>query len=134
MASRGVGRADVAGRSGKSAGARAHGIIPPRRAALSVVAFLILAGVFASVSPLAAQPLTPLTPQAVAVTADPAGTDSLDSSDSLEARAPASRADTARVVMHHFNHRQQIITGSAIMAALVSVMVVMNNYNPRVPQ
>jgi hypothetical protein len=42
-----------------------------------------------------------------------------------------SRADTARVTRHHFNHREQIIAGTAIMTALGMMMVLMNNYNPR---
>lgn len=86
--------------------------------------------VLLSWSALFAQPLTPLAPPPAPVTA---AADSARA-DSLEAGTPVARADTARVVMHHFNHRQQIITGGAIMAALAAVMVVMNNYNPRVPQ
>lgn len=42
-----------------------------------------------------------------------------------------SRSDTVLVVKHHFNHRQQIITGSVIMSCLMLMMVTMNNYNPR---
>jgi hypothetical protein len=45
-----------------------------------------------------------------------------------------NRADTAKVVMHSFDHRKQLITGGAIMATMVTIMVVMNNYNPQVPQ
>lgn len=83
--------------------------------------------------PVPAQPLTPLVPPpappapSVEAVTDSAQADSL-------AALPVARADTARVVMHHFNHRQQIITGGAIMTALAAIMVVMNNYNPRVPQ
>lgn len=88
-------------------------------ARISMVALLL------SFSLVPAQTLTPVLPPPVA--ADSARADSA-------ARKPVARADTARVVMHHFNHRQQLITGSAIMATLVGIMVVMNNYNPRVPQ
>jgi hypothetical protein len=52
------------------------------------------------------------------------------SADSVAAK-PVSRADTAKVVKHHFNHRQQIITGGAVMASLAAIMTVMNNYNPQ---
>ena len=41
------------------------------------------------------------------------------------------RVDTVVVVKHQFNHREQIITGSVIMACLVGILAVMNNYNPR---
>jgi hypothetical protein len=83
----------------------------------------------ASLVPLSAQTLTPVAPAKSAT----ALADSLKA-DSLAAAKPKTRADTARVVMHHFNHRQQLITGGAIMATMISIMVVMNNYNPRVPQ
>lgn len=79
-------------------------------------------------SPLPAQTLTPLAP----VSPPPAAADSARVDSAAAKRV--MRADTARVVMHNFNHRQQLITGGAIMATLVSIMVVMNNYNPRVPQ
>lgn len=42
-----------------------------------------------------------------------------------------SREDTTLIVKHHFNHRQQIITGSVIMACMAAIVVVMNNYNPQ---
>ena len=51
-------------------------------------------------------------------------------SDSL-AKGPKSRSDSVIVVKHHFNHREQIITGSVIMTCLALMMVAMNNYNPR---
>jgi hypothetical protein len=80
-------------------------------------------------SVLSAQPLTPVThPASQKSMADSAKADS-----TARAAVVTARADTARVVMHHFNHRQQIITGGSIMAALIGVVVVMNNYNPRVP-
>jgi len=41
------------------------------------------------------------------------------------------RVDTVAVVKPQFNHREQIITGSVIMACLVGMLAVMNNYNPR---
>jgi len=44
---------------------------------------------------------------------------------------PKSRADSVLVVKHSFNHRQQIITGSAVMSCLALMLVIMNNYNPR---
>ncbi len=44
---------------------------------------------------------------------------------------PKSRSDSVKVVKHAFNHRQQIITGSVVMACLAMIMVTMNNYNPR---
>ncbi len=97
-----------------------------RRISLLLAVFLVLA-LFLS---LPAQPLTPV-----------AQTRSLTSlSDSLRAdslarakQGLARRVDTAKVVMHHFDHKQQIITGGSIMACLIGIMVVMNNYNPRVP-
>jgi hypothetical protein len=52
--------------------------------------------------------------------------------DSLSARrGGVSRVDTTLIVKHHFNHRQQIITGSVIMACMAAMVVVMNNYNPQ---
>ncbi len=42
-----------------------------------------------------------------------------------------SRADSAHIVKRSFNHRQQIIAGSVVMACIAGVLVVMNNYNPR---
>jgi hypothetical protein len=42
-----------------------------------------------------------------------------------------ARADTIVVVKHQFNHREQIITGSVIMACLAGMFAIMNNYNPR---
>jgi hypothetical protein len=78
-----------------------------------------------------AQPMTPVgiqrSPSAVA---DSLRADSLAQANS---KKTGLRADTAKVVMHHFNHKQQIITGGSIMACLIGIMVVMNNYNPRVP-
>jgi hypothetical protein len=41
-----------------------------------------------------------------------------------------SRADTVVVIKHEFNHKEQIIGGSVIMACLVGILAVMNNYNP----
>jgi hypothetical protein len=80
---------------------------------------------------LSAQPLTPVSMQrSPAVVADSLKADSLAREKSAKT---GSRTDTAKVVMHHFNHKQQIITGGSIMACLVGIMVVMNNYNPRVP-
>ncbi len=51
------------------------------------------------------------------------------SSDS--AKIAVGRADSVVIVKHHFNHREQIITGSVIMTCLVSMMAIMNNYNPK---
>ena len=92
--------------------------------ALCLLLFVVFALAQAQVPP-ASQPVAPsLTPIPQAVP------DSLRP-DSLAARRAATRADTTLIVKHNFNHRQQIITGSAIMAGLAMVMVVMNNYNPR---
>jgi hypothetical protein len=44
---------------------------------------------------------------------------------------PKSRSDSVIVVKHRFNHREQIVTGSVIMACLALMLVAMNNYNPR---
>ena len=82
---------------------------------------VMLALVFPLAAALPPSAVTPM-PQAVP--------DSLRA-DSVAARRGVSRADTTLIIKHHFNHRQQIITGSAIMAGLAMVMVVMNNYNPR---
>ena len=58
--------------------------------------------------------------------------DSLKSpQDTLAKALPKSRSDSVIVVKHHFNHREQIITGSVIMTCLALMMVAMNNYNPR---
>ena len=65
-----------------------------------------------------------------------ARTDSLSRAahaDSVAARGGTFRSDTTFIVKHHFNHRQQIITGSVIMACLATMVVVMNNYNPQGP-
>jgi hypothetical protein len=80
-------------------------------------------------TPLSAQKLTPVAPLPTVLAVQ----DSLKA-DSARANKRVTRADTARVVMHSFNHKQQLITGGAIMATMVSIMVVMNNYNPRIPQ
>lgn len=97
-------------------------IVPVR---LPTLFLLFLATLFVS---LPAQPLTPVAqPRSLTALSDSLKADSLAQAKSR------SRADTSKVVMHHFNHRQQIITGGAIMACLVGIMVVMNNYNPRVP-
>jgi hypothetical protein len=80
---------------------------------------------------ISAQPLTPVSLQrSPTAVADSLKADSLARAKSAKT---GLRADTAKVVMHHFNHKQQIITGGSIMACLVGIMVVMNNYNPRVP-
>ena len=52
-------------------------------------------------------------------------------SDSVLASKPKARSDSVIVVKHHFNHQEQIITGSVIMTCLALMMVAMNNYNPR---
>jgi hypothetical protein len=91
-----------------------------------VRAALLLLFVLTAYLILPAQPLTPVAPSSPAV-GDTTGVDS------AVVVKPVLRGDTARVVMHQHNHRQQIITGGAIMATLIGVMVVMNNYNPRVP-
>jgi hypothetical protein len=97
---------------------------------------------FTALSIATAQPLTPVAspggpasrlvgaaasdsaPSAVRVAGDSAAA----------ASGPKSRADTAQIVKHHFNHRQQIITGGVIMACMAMIMTVMNNYNPQVQQ
>jgi hypothetical protein len=81
---------------------------------------ILVAGLF---SLLSAQPqLTPM-PRALA--------DSLRADSLSAARGPVSREDTTLIVKHNFNHRQQIITGSVIMACAAAIIVVMNNYNPQ---
>jgi hypothetical protein len=42
-----------------------------------------------------------------------------------------ARTDSLTIVKHGYQHRQQIITGSVVMACLALIMVTMNNYNPR---
>ena len=44
---------------------------------------------------------------------------------------PKTRTDSLTIVKHGYQHRQQIITGSVVMACLALIMVTMNNYNPR---
>jgi hypothetical protein len=41
------------------------------------------------------------------------------------------RADSVLVVRHRFNHREQIITGGVVMACLIGILAIMNNYNPQ---
>jgi hypothetical protein len=98
---------------------------PPTLAAVVVL--------FLAFSLTAAQTLTPVAPLPTTVAVkDSARVAGVDSAAAVKPRIV--RADTARVVMHSFDHRQQLITGGAIMATMISIMVVMNNYNPRVPQ
>lgn len=53
-------------------------------------------------------------------------------SDSTGALAtPKARADSVVLIRHQFNHKEQIIAGGVVMACLVAMMAVMNNYNPR---
>lgn len=61
-------------------------------------------------------------------------------SDSLSLRDTLATKDSVKVnqraidhpiIKHEFNHREQIITGSVIMACLILMMAAMNNYNPR---
>lgn len=110
------------------------------RKAAAFFSLLLCAVPAVSQSQSPAQPNAALPPAAqTPVTADPGALpmpipQALPDStrpDSLAARRPATRADTTLIVKHRFNHRQQIIAGSAIMASLAMVMVVMNNYNPR---
>ena len=56
-----------------------------------------------------------------------------DSSVAVHDSIPAvkTRADTVLIAKHQFNHREQIITGSVIMACLIGMLAFMNNYNPR---
>ena len=68
-------------------------------------------------------PLPTQMPQALA--------DSLRADSLAAARAPISRADTTLIIKHNFNHRQQIITGSIIMACAAAMVVVLNNYIPQ---
>jgi hypothetical protein len=78
----------------------------------------ILVLVLAAVLPAAGQTPLPVSPSARA--------------DSLRADSTAvSRSDTTIIIKHHFNHRQQIITGAVVMGCLATIMVVMNNYNPQ---
>ncbi len=90
-----------------------------------LTAFLLVTVV--AFAPLAAQTALPTKmPQALA--------DSLRADSLAAARGPISRADTTLIIKHHFNHRQQIITGSIIMACAAAMVVVMNNYNPQTLQ
>jgi hypothetical protein len=41
-----------------------------------------------------------------------------------------SRADSVVLIQHHFNHREQIVTGGVVMACIAAMMAIMNNYNP----
>jgi len=85
-----------------------------------------------AVSLLPAQKLTPVAPlPATLAVKDSAA---VAARDTAAVKPRVTRADTAKVVMHTFDHRKQLITGGAIMATMVTIMVVMNNYNPRVPQ
>ena len=77
--------------------------------------------------PLNAQ--TPLTPMPQALPDSLRASTRADSA--TVAKGPVSRADTTIIIKHNFNHRQQIITGSIIMACAAAMVVVMNNYNPQ---
>ena len=82
------------------------------------------------------QPGVPAQPQVAVIPQDSLAADSTaarhaSALDSAAKAAPKSRSDTVIVVKHHFNHREQIITGSVIMTCLALMMVTMNNYNPR---
>ena len=60
-----------------------------------------------------------------------AGPDSTGTAIPDSVRKNLTRADTVAVVKHSYQHREQIVTGGVIMACLVGILVVMNNYNPR---
>jgi hypothetical protein len=101
----------------------------PRPSSFKTLITIFLVSILA-LAPLApaAEKLTPVAPPAPKLT----GVDSLRAIAALaDSAGTKGRSDTAKVVMHHHNHRQQIITGSVIMACLAGVMVVMNNYNPQ---
>jgi hypothetical protein len=102
------------------------------RGTLAVLMLLLLMHPGASQSQAPAEP-NAATPPASQSPLTPIPTVEPDSQrpDSLVAQRAPTRADTTLIVKHRFNHRQQIIAGSAIMASLAMVMVVMNNYNPR---
>jgi hypothetical protein len=85
----------------------------------------------APAEPNAAPPPAAQTPVTVDPGSMPQALPDSQRPDSLAAQRAPTRADTTLIVKHRFNHRQQIIAGSAIMASLAMVMVVMNNYNPR---
>ncbi len=59
-----------------------------------------------------------------------AESNALDSGKSTQV-PPKARTDSLTIVKHGYQHRQQIITGSVVMACLALIMVTMNNYNPR---
>jgi hypothetical protein len=105
--------------------------LPPttdNRLTTKMFGYLLAAIILAAIG-LNAQTLTPVAPLPTTV-----GVTDSAKADSVAVKPKVTRADTSRVVMHSFNHRQQLITGGAIMATMISIMVVMNNYNPRVPQ
>lgn len=85
-----------------------------------------------AVTLLPAQKLTPVAPLPTTLSVKDSAL--VVKADSAVVKSRVNRADTAKVVMHSFDHRKQLITGGAIMATMVTIMVVMNNYNPQVPQ
>ena len=105
----------------------------PRAASVGIVAALLLL-VTALTSGQSPAPV-PAAPQATQDTAKARAGLSKDSlappRDTLAKTASKSRSDSVIVVKHHFDHREQIITGSVIMTCLALMMVTMNNYNPR---
>lgn len=100
----------------------------PWNGRLRVIPIIIL-----SVSLATAQTLTPVVPPLRPDTAGAVSIDSVAAADSaaVDTTRYIARADTAQVVKHHFNHRQQIITGGIMMACLAGMMTILNNYNPQ---
>jgi hypothetical protein len=68
-------------------------------------------------------------PQPLQTSAAPPKDSILVAKDSLP--VARTRADSVVLVRHHFNHKEQIIAGGVVMACLVAMMAIMNNYNPR---
>jgi hypothetical protein len=96
--------------------------------ALALAAGLLPTSVVGQAAPQASQ-TTVSAPAAASIATDTTAA-TKSTADSL-AKAPKSRSDSVIVVKHHFDHREQIITGSVIMTCLALMMVAMNNYNPR---
>ena len=110
--------------------------------ARAVYGAAVAAALLMAASGMSAEAAVPVTPPAQATqdslrsiapsaAGDTSATHHKSPSDSALTAKPKTRSDSVIVVKHHFNHREQIITGSVIMTCLALMMVTMNNYNPR---
>ncbi|MBP5188677.1 MAG: hypothetical protein J6Z50_06055 [Fibrobacterales bacterium] len=60
--------------------------------------------------------------------AEPGAKDSVSESGGL---AVETKKDPPKYIQRDFDHKEQVVVGSAMMACLALIMVTMNNYNPK---